>query len=119
MRERCLARSARQESLSQRRELARGIIPVLFPEIRAIPDMLSGPVQFGFTKAGRNPMAGQPGRTMARYVVATSPERKGKIMGQDGRVVALSIAGPDGLPMTLADLPAPTTRRWVASRKAQ
>ena len=29
-----------------------------------------------------------------------------------------SVTLPDGTQMTRADLPAPTTRRWVASRKA-
>lgn len=27
--------------------------------------------------------------------------------------------GPNGLPLRLEDLPAPTTRRWVARRKAE
>lgn len=27
--------------------------------------------------------------------------------------------GPDGLPLTLADLPPPTTKRWVIRRKAE
>ena len=29
------------------------------------------------------------------------------------------VIGPDGLPLTLADLPAPTTKRWVIRRKAE
>ena len=29
------------------------------------------------------------------------------------------VIGPDGSPLTLADLPASNTRRWVISRKAQ
>jgi hypothetical protein len=29
------------------------------------------------------------------------------------------IIGPDGEPLTLADLPSPTTRRWVIRRKAK
>ena len=29
------------------------------------------------------------------------------------------VIGPDGAPLTLADLPADDTRRWVASRKAK
>lgn len=29
------------------------------------------------------------------------------------------IMGPDGAPLTLADLPAPSTKRWVIRRKAQ
>jgi hypothetical protein len=29
------------------------------------------------------------------------------------------VIGPDGSPMTLADLPPPSTRRWVIRRKAE
>ena len=29
------------------------------------------------------------------------------------------VIGPDGSPLTIADLPAPSTRRWVIRRKAQ
>lgn len=29
------------------------------------------------------------------------------------------VTGPDGLPMSRADLPPPGTRRWIARRKAQ
>jgi Protein of unknown function (DUF1153) len=29
------------------------------------------------------------------------------------------VVGPDGSPLTLANLPTPGTKRWVASRKAQ
>ena len=29
------------------------------------------------------------------------------------------VMGPDGSPLTLADLPRPETRRWVARRKAE
>ncbi len=29
------------------------------------------------------------------------------------------VIGPDGSPLTVADLPAPTTRRWVIRRKAE
>lgn len=29
------------------------------------------------------------------------------------------VIGPDGSPLTLADLPKPTTRRWVIRRKAE
>lgn len=29
------------------------------------------------------------------------------------------VIGPDGEPLTLADLPSPTTRRWVIRRKAK
>ena len=40
-------------------------------------------------------------------------------MGRDGRINIISVPGPDGSPLTLADLPPSTTRRWVSSRKAQ
>jgi hypothetical protein len=40
-------------------------------------------------------------------------------MGRDGRGFSKSVVGPDGLPMTLADLPPTGTTRWVARRKAQ
>ncbi len=29
------------------------------------------------------------------------------------------VIGPDGLPLTLADLPPPSTKRWVIRRKAE
>jgi transposase len=29
------------------------------------------------------------------------------------------VAGPDGSPLTIADLPPPGTKRWVARRKAE
>jgi Protein of unknown function (DUF1153) len=29
------------------------------------------------------------------------------------------VIGPDGSPLTVADLPPPTTRRWVVRRKAE
>jgi Protein of unknown function (DUF1153) len=29
------------------------------------------------------------------------------------------VIGPDGSPLTLADLPAPSTKRWVIRRKAE
>jgi hypothetical protein len=29
------------------------------------------------------------------------------------------VIGPDGSPLTMADLPAPNTRRWVIRRKAE
>jgi hypothetical protein len=29
------------------------------------------------------------------------------------------VIGPDGCPLTIADLPAPGTKRWVVRRKAQ
>lgn len=40
-------------------------------------------------------------------------------MGELKRVRAKPVIGPDGSPLTLADLPAPNTGRWVIRRKAQ
>jgi hypothetical protein len=40
-------------------------------------------------------------------------------MSTDKRTPVSYVMGPDGGPMTLADLPAPNTQRWVARRKAQ
>ncbi|HEY5337487.1 MAG TPA: DUF1153 domain-containing protein [Rhizomicrobium sp.] len=40
-------------------------------------------------------------------------------MGRDGRTPLSSIIGPNGTPLTLADLPRPDTRRWVPRRKAE
>ena len=37
-------------------------------------------------------------------------ERKGRVS---------YVIGPDGSPLTLADLPPPSTRRWVIRRKAE
>lgn len=40
-------------------------------------------------------------------------------MGHAGREYSKSVMGPDGMPLTLADLPPMGTTRWVARRKAQ
>jgi len=40
-------------------------------------------------------------------------------MGRDGRIAASRVIGPDGETLTLADMPSPTTKRWVIRRKAQ
>ena len=40
-------------------------------------------------------------------------------MGRDARISTSLVAGPDGYPLTLADLPPPDTKRWVIRRKAQ
>ena len=40
-------------------------------------------------------------------------------MGEDRRGRATYVIGPDGSPLTLADLPAPGTTRWVIRRKAE
>ena len=52
----------------------------------------------------------------SRYL---SAQRKDIAVGRDGRIDVVSVTGPDGSPLTLADLPSPTTRRWVSSRKAK
>ncbi len=41
-------------------------------------------------------------------------------MGEEQRRPRVSyVMGPDGSPLTLADLPPPNTRRWVIRRKAE
>jgi hypothetical protein len=40
-------------------------------------------------------------------------------MGYERKERETMILGPDGAPLTLADLPKPTTRRWVIRRKAE
>ena len=40
-------------------------------------------------------------------------------MGEDRKGRVSYVIGPDGSPLTLADLPPPTTRRWVIRRKAE
>jgi len=42
-----------------------------------------------------------------------------KIMGEDRRGRVSYVIGPDGSPLTLADLPPPNTKRWVIRRKAE
>lgn len=39
-------------------------------------------------------------------------------MGRDDGAPLRSIVGPDGVEITIADLPARDTKRWVSSRKA-
>ena len=41
-------------------------------------------------------------------------------MGEEQRRPRVSyVIGPDGSPLTLADLPPPNTKRWVIRRKAR
>jgi hypothetical protein len=40
-------------------------------------------------------------------------------MGQKGKGHVTYVIGPDGNPLTMADLPRPQTRRWVIRRKAE
>jgi uncharacterized protein DUF1153 len=40
-------------------------------------------------------------------------------MGKDARGQVSYVIGPDGYKMTLEDLPAPDTTRWVSRRKAE
>jgi len=41
------------------------------------------------------------------------------MMGDDRRGRVSYVIGPDGSPLTLADLPPPSTTRWVIRRKAE
>ena len=41
------------------------------------------------------------------------------MMGDDRRGRVSYVIGPDGSPLTLADLPPPSTKRWVIRRKAE
>jgi hypothetical protein len=40
-------------------------------------------------------------------------------MGRDGRNQISVVIGPDGHPLTMAELPPPQTARWVIRRKAE
>jgi hypothetical protein len=40
-------------------------------------------------------------------------------MAEPNRIRAKYVIGPDGSPLTIADLPPPTTKRWVIRRKAE
>lgn len=40
-------------------------------------------------------------------------------MTEPHRMRAKYVIGPDGSPLTIADLPPPNTRRWVIRRKAE
>lgn len=40
-------------------------------------------------------------------------------MAEPSRSKVKYVIGPDGSPLTIADLPAPGTRRWVIRRKAE
>jgi hypothetical protein len=52
-----------------------------------------------------------------RFLNHRSKKRCG--MGRNERAFSKSVMGPDGMPLTLADLPPMGTTRWVARRKAQ
>ena len=41
------------------------------------------------------------------------------MMGDERRGRVSYVIGPDGSPLTLADLPPPNTKRWVIRRKAE
>jgi hypothetical protein len=41
------------------------------------------------------------------------------VMGDDRRGRVSYVIGPDGSPLTMADLPPPNTKRWVIRRKAE
>ncbi|MEY4878550.1 MAG: hypothetical protein RJB62_18, partial [Pseudomonadota bacterium] len=40
-------------------------------------------------------------------------------MAHDKRKISNYVMGPDGNALTMADLPAPETERWVSRRKAE
>jgi Protein of unknown function (DUF1153) len=40
-------------------------------------------------------------------------------MNDDPRMKVRNVRGPDGSPLTIANLPAPDTKRWVIRRKAE
>jgi uncharacterized protein DUF1153 len=42
-----------------------------------------------------------------------------KMIGEERRGRVSYVIGPDGSPLTMADLPPPGTRRWVIRRKAE
>ncbi len=42
-----------------------------------------------------------------------------RLMQEATQIYQPRVIGPDGAPLTLADLPPPNTRRWVIRRKAQ
>ena len=50
---------------------------------------------------------------------AGSEVSSGMIMGEDRRGRVSYVIGPDGSPLTMADLPPPNTKRWVIRRKAE
>ena len=78
--------------------------------------MFSAFVQLLFT---RSPCSRRGRETAPEDRVTCPHKQKDIVVEQDGRANNICICGPDGSPLTLADLPSPTTRRWVPSRKAQ
>jgi hypothetical protein len=42
-----------------------------------------------------------------------------RMIGEERRGRVSYVIGPDGSPLTMADLPPPNTRRWVIRRKAE
>lgn len=52
-------------------------------------------------------------------MVAGDGVRNDMTMGDDRRGRVSYVIGPDGSPLTLADLPPPGTKRWVIRRKAE
>jgi Protein of unknown function (DUF1153) len=51
--------------------------------------------------------------------VASCSERARLFVMEPFRPRPKYVVGPDGSPMTIADLPAPNTKRWVIRRKAE
>jgi hypothetical protein len=68
---------------------------------------------YEFVYHGSWPFLRADGRSFRRGRVGSHlmlEERKGRVS---------YVIGPDGSPLTLADLPPPSTRRWVIRRKAE
>jgi hypothetical protein len=55
----------------------------------------------------------------AAALISRSMESGARIKMEDRKGRVSYVIGPDGSPLTLADLPPPGTRRWVIRRKAE
>jgi Protein of unknown function (DUF1153) len=53
------------------------------------------------------------------FTFAPGNEARSSVMVDDRRGRVSYVIGPDGSPLTLADLPPPNTKRWVIRRKAE
>jgi hypothetical protein len=53
------------------------------------------------------------------FTFAVGNDCRSSAMGDDRRGRVSYVIGPDGSPLTLADLPPPNTKRWVIRRKAE
>jgi hypothetical protein len=83
---------------------------------RRIQNIFGKAVMKGLPNSHRLLSNRKPRPKGSRYL---SARRKGHTVGRDGRIQIISVMGPNGSKLTLADLPPPSTRRWVSSRKAK